>query len=199
MSDTNATLPPELQSKFEEGVLIAFEKHREEVRRSFEISNSFYDKLSALDAGSIALAASVGFSIIARAGTASGLHTISHWPVFIICSLWVSLVCAVLHNFVGVRIARLEADYSDHDLVRKMMRQGLSIFSEVQPEIDKSVIAHLGELVQKEPFIKQQRNVRNIQTLSRCSTALGYISIGAFLLAYTLVVICVVRIWFQAR
>ena len=41
MSDTNATLPPELQSKLEEGVLIAFEKHREEVRRSFEISRSY--------------------------------------------------------------------------------------------------------------------------------------------------------------
>jgi hypothetical protein len=47
-------------------VIVAYKEYEKELRRSFEISAGFIDKVSALDAGSIALAASVIIAITAK-------------------------------------------------------------------------------------------------------------------------------------
>jgi hypothetical protein len=123
-SDDNA-IPPELRAKLEGPWREALERHMNEVRRTFEISTGFYEKLAALDAGSIAIAATVGAAVVAKAGaTTPAVLSLTHRLVYIIFALLASLILGVLHNFIVVGIAQFEAKYSELDLIRTLMREG---------------------------------------------------------------------------
>jgi hypothetical protein len=88
----------------------AKEKSEKEHRRSLEVRANFYDKLSALDAGSIAVTVSVGIALLGRSGSRIGsLHSNLSWLAVIAFFFWISLVCAIGHNSIFVKIARLEA------------------------------------------------------------------------------------------
>jgi hypothetical protein len=173
----------------------AYKEHEKEFRRSVEISTGFYEKLSALDAGSIAAAVSIGIALIVRSQLQPGsLHAIAHWLVVIVFSLWLSLVCAVIHNYAVVDIAKLEAAYSEDEFTRTIVRRSLAMVRGDSAE-HESLIDQLEERAQQEPRQQQQHNVKRRQTQHRCVTILGYFSMGSFLAAYTLVMVCVVRLW----
>lgn len=178
----------------------AKEKSAKERRRSLEVRASFYDKLSALDAGSIALAVSVGIALLGRPGSRIGsLHSNLSWLAVIASFLWISLICAIGHNFIFVKIAKLEAEqakaWSEHlaltsasaaahaggspgtgEMVDKVLRDSL------RGRIDAAVMnAHRTDL-----------SVNRVMFL-------GYIAVVSFLLAYTLVFVCVIRLWWLTR
>lgn len=195
MSDESAEVSPELQSKFEAAYLPAFAEHTKEVRRSFEIGAGFYDKLAALSAGSIAIAASVGVSMVVRTGSHSqSFHRYSLWLAFAISSLWISLIGAVGHNYVMVYIARLDADYSTEDFIRTLLRISLKFAAETQLEIDESTLSQLQEGIHEQPLRNQKRIVARKTGLIPVASTLGYLSISTFLVAYTKVAVCVVLV-----
>lgn len=89
----------------------ALQKSENERRRNLEVRASFYDKLSALSAGSIALAVSVGIALLGKSESPiSSMHSDLSWLSVIALLLWISLICAIGHNYLIIKIARLEAD-----------------------------------------------------------------------------------------
>lgn len=189
-------IPAELLAQFEGSWKEPFEKHTEEIRRTFEISTGFYEKLVALDAASIAIAASVGGALIAKAGTPSPeLRSVSHWLVWIIVLLWVSLVSGVGHNFVVVGIAQLEAAYSELDFVRTLIHGTITLVKSLYPANDGSTFERALALVEKGPQERQRRIVMYRDFLKKVSPPLGYVSMFGFIGAYTLVAICTWRLW----
>src|ERR1035438_10196173 len=99
-------IPHEKMTWLEGELRTAYAEHEKEMRRSIDISAGFFDKLSALDGGSIALAASVIIALTAKPEFASGrAREIVHGLVVIVILLWASLISAVMHNFLAVRIA----------------------------------------------------------------------------------------------
>jgi hypothetical protein len=189
-------IPAEMKAQLEGPWKEALERHTDEVRRTFQISTGFYEKLVALDAASIAIAASVGGTMIAKAATPNpALPSISHWLVWIILALWLSLICGVAHNFVVVGIAQLEAAYSELDFVRKLMRESLTLTTNLYPDLDRSNIERVLTFAEKKPQAAQRRNVTFTRILQKLSPILGYISMAGFIGAYTLVALCTRWLW----
>jgi len=196
MTDNGIEIPREVQEKFRADLKQDWQEHEREFRRSLEISAGFYEKLVALDAGSIAVAASLGIALVAKPQLQFGpVHAIAHWLVLVTVFLWLSLLCAVFHNFAVVGIAKLDAAYSEDDFVRRIVRRSLTLARDISSEESKPYLDEIFEKAQHEPFSKQERNVKRRRTLHRCATVLGYFSMASFLLAYTLVVYCVAHLW----
>jgi len=193
MSDETIEIPAALRDRFEAEVKEAYKEHEKEFRRSLGIRTSFYEKLFALDAGSIAVAASIGIALIAKPQLQSSpLHAAAHWLVMITFSLWLSLFCAVVHNFLAVEIAKLESAYSHDDFVREIIRRGLAMPWVADPP---EILDQLKGSAQEDHILHQQQNMKRRQFLHPCATVLAYISMGSFLTAYTFVMVCVVRLW----
>jgi len=153
------------------------------VRRSLEISAGFFDKLSVLNAGSIAVAASVTIAIIARPDLISSqFRSIVHGLVVIVFLLWASLICAVIRNFLSAIIAVFDAKYSDIEIVRRATRKGLAIARNNVSANDKVVVDQLERDAEKEPFQKQTRIVKRQRILHQCANVLGYASNSCSLL-----------------
>jgi hypothetical protein len=200
MSNEVPEIPEEMQRKFETESRTDFEAHTNEIRRSIEISTSFYEKLSALVAGSIAIAASVAVSISARPGLHSpSLREMSDWFALVIALLWVSLMCAVIHNFVLVRFARAEATYSSMEFQRAILRRGMALAVELTPPQDKVQVQQLEEALHENPHREQARIAKRQRLLHAWAIRLGYISTFSFLAAYTLVVVCMGDVWLINR
>jgi hypothetical protein len=198
MNDETVEIPAAQQETFKTEVQAAYKEHEEESRRSLGISTGFYEKLSVLDAGSIAVSASIGIALIAKPQLqSSSLHAATRWLAVITISLWLSLVCAVLHNFVAVAIAKLESAYSHVELVRTIIRRGLATLN-TNPALIQP-LGQVGAAAQEEPILQQQQIMKRRLFLNPCLTALGYASMGSFVAAYTLVMVCVVRLWWIAR
>jgi hypothetical protein len=119
----------ELFSSWEAEVLVAYKEVERASRRSLEISASFFEKLSALDSASIAIAASAIIAITVKPELNSSLffRQIVHVLIVIVLLLWASLIFTVLHNFLFARIAALEASYSGLDFLITNMRSGMAI------------------------------------------------------------------------
>ena len=127
-------IPAALQNRFEAEVRAAYKEHEKESRRNLEIRTAFCATLSALGAGSIAVAASIGMALTAKPQLLSGsLHATAHGLVVITFFLWVSLVCAVMHNFLVVHIAKLESEYSGHEFVRTIIRRAFAMVRDGGP------------------------------------------------------------------
>jgi hypothetical protein len=193
MSDETVEIPAALQERLVAEVKEAYKETEKESRRSLEITTSFYDKLSALDAGSIAVAVSIGIALIAKSERPTLLAN-AGWLAGITVSLWFSLVCAVAHNFVVVRIAKRESAYHEVEFVRTILRQSMAMVNAAFPTQDQRFDQLLTK-VQETPILEQQHIVKRIQFLHRCAPPLAYISIASFLAAYTIVVARVVRLW----
>jgi ABC-type multidrug transport system fused ATPase/permease subunit len=111
MTDENDDLKKARVDELKASADDAKEKFEKEHRRSLEVRASFFDKLSALDAGSIAVAVSVGIALLGRPESRiSSMHSNLSWVAVIAFFLWVSLICAIGHNSIYVKIARLEAE-----------------------------------------------------------------------------------------
>ncbi len=196
MSDETVQIPAAVQGRFEAGVKEAYKEYDKEARRSLEVRTGFYGTLSALDAGSIAVAASIGMALMAKPQLIAGsLHAIAHGLVVTAVFLWLSLLCAVGHNFLAVEIAKLESAYSHVEFVRTIMRQGFAIAREASSAENHSCVDRLTEEAQEEPIMQQQQIMKRGKFLHPCATVLAYISMGSFLTAYTFVMVCVVRLW----
>lgn len=196
MEDQISKIQAEILSELEPEFKSAVEKHENEARRSFEISSSFYEKLAALNAGSLAIAVSIGIAIVSKPELKSSpLFQYSHWLIVIIICFWVSLVCAAIHNFIVVGIAKLDADYAEIEFVRTIIRRGLAIVKERSSIADQSQIDLLEEKAQEKPLREQQRNVKLKTRLKLLALFMGFTSMGVFLSAYTLVTVCAARLW----
>ncbi len=153
-----------------------------------------------LDAGSIAVAASAGVSIITKSVTSNGsLLAISQLFIAAIVALWLSLIGAVGHNFFFVFIGKLDAAYSDKDVNRTILRKALELTAEINPSIEQSLLDQLRDASEREPLKKQRRNVTAKLWLMRLASVFGYFSIASFIIAFSLVAVCIVKILLRVQ
>jgi hypothetical protein len=125
-------------------VPVGYKEVEKELRRSFEISTGFIDKISVLDAGSIAVLASVIIAITARSDLSPcQLRQIVDGLVVIAFLFLLSLVSTVVHHFLAVGIAKSEAKYSEIDFHRKMIRSGFALIRDNVSENEKAKVDEL--------------------------------------------------------
>jgi len=177
-------------------------KAGQELRRSLELSASFYEKLAALDAGSIAIAVSVGVALLGTAALHSAfLHSNINWLVTVAFFLWFSLICAIGHNALFIKVARLESERAKEwskwiGLINAGTMQ--SITGRGNSEGAKTLAALIGDTFHDRIQKAAMNQHRTEQTILRAAV-LGYGAVGAFLMAYTLVFACIIRIWWITR
>lgn len=197
MESDDDQVPTEYLEELAEAALRHNTKHQKELRRSVEIGSGFYDKLAALSAGSLAIVASVGIAVLAKFGfTSSTLRSFSHWLVCIAVLLWIALLSAVIHNLALVHIANLEAAISRETMQMALMRELDKRSSKVLPSISEHAVRRAVDMLEAEPRKRQRKSISNQERLLRIERVLGFVSITAFISAYSLVVILLVtRVW----
>jgi hypothetical protein len=173
-------------------------KASQELRRSLELSASFYEKLAALNAGSIAVAVSVGVALFGKTAPHSALtHSNLTWLVAIAFFLWFSLICAIGHNALFIKIARLESERAKEwsrwiGLINASTMQ--SITGTGNSETAQMLSAHISDTLHDRIQKAAMNQHRTEQTILR-AMLLGYGAVSTFLTAYTLVFACLIRIW----
>lgn len=188
--------------KFKASTAQAETKADQELRRSLELNSSFYDKLAALNSGSIAVAVTVAVALLAtNAPHSAFLHTNIDWLVAIAFFLWSSLICAIGHNAQYVKIARLESERAkgaaawigliNADLMQTIT-QGAN--SKVAQSLDTMITDQFHDRIQKGAL-----NLHRTEQAILRAAVLGYGAVYGFLIAYTLVFICIIRIWWITR
>jgi hypothetical protein len=174
----------------------AKEKSEKEHRRSLELRASFYEKLSTLDAGSIAVAVSVGIALLGKSESRIGsIHSNLSWLAVIAVLLWMSLICAIGHNSIFVKIARLEAEHA------KAWSNYLALISahaSASTEVAEVVCKHIADSLKGRIDAAAMNTHRTDLSVNRVMV-LGYVAVASFLLAYTLVLVCVLRLWWLTR
>jgi hypothetical protein len=196
MNDGTIDIPVTERNELVAELRAAHSEHKNVLRRSIESSANFYEKLAAIDAGSLAIVASIGLAVTVkpelRLGVFGGL---AHGIVVIAVLLWVSLVCAVIHNFFVVRITKLETAYSDVEFVITIITRTLSVVRKAFPEGDRSQLDGLEATAYSEPILEQQHIERRSKLSRGLATALGYASMLTFVAAYSAVMICILFLW----
>jgi uncharacterized membrane protein (UPF0182 family) len=117
---------------------------QQEKRRALEINAEFYEKLSTLNAGSIAIAASIILAIEARSTV---IQTVLHHIFIVVILLSASLLLGILHNLFAAIVAKVEAAYSETDFIGEFMKRSLSSAREATP-IDDATAAQLRDMFQ---------------------------------------------------
>jgi hypothetical protein len=182
------------------GIRLALKEYEEEFRRSVETSTSFFEKLFALDAALMGVAATVVIAIMARSEYPTcSLREAVRGLVVIFNSLGVSLLFAVIHHFLAVNIAASDAAYADVDLTGAGIRETFQIALANTPGVGEVATAQAevvkGLMYQKLVTEEQKKIVTAKQRKHRCMKISGNISIGAFLLAYFFLAFCSCLIW----
>jgi hypothetical protein len=196
MSDDPIKISPEQLS----GIRLALKEYEGEFRRSIETSTGFFEKLFALDAALMGVAATVVMAIMARSEYPTcPLREAVRGLVVIFNLLGFSLVFAVIHHFLAVHIAANDAAYADVDLTGAGMKETFQIALANTPGVGEVATAQAevlkGMMHQKLVTEPQKKIVTAKQRKHRYMKISGHISIGAFLLAYFLVAICSWLIW----
>ncbi|HUB17050.1 MAG TPA: hypothetical protein VL990_00345 [Acidobacteriaceae bacterium] len=154
----------------------------------------------ALDAGSIAIAASVGVALVARATPPTEIvRSLSHWLVCIIFTFLFSLVLGVAHNLIAVWIVQVDTYMDELEFVRKLMGQYWNLIGAAihytDPNLSSSDIL---EKIRSDEMHRQKRQRRTLTVKELLREALpvaGYGSILFFATSYVLVAICTLRLW----
>ena len=172
-----------------------------QVRRSLELSASFFEKLAALSAGSIALAVSAGVSLLGKVPHSASLHSNLNWLLAVASFLWLTLICAFGHNVMFIQVARLEAesavDWSKWmGLINASMMQ--SATGAGDSKTAEALNTHIADTLHDRIHKSAMNLTRTEQTILHAK-ALGYFAIGTFLIAYTLIFFCIIRIWWVTR
>lgn len=173
-----------------------------EIRRSLELSASFYEKLVALNAASIALAVSVGVALLSKAGPRStSLHSNLNWLVVLAFFLWISLICAFGHNTLYIKLSRLESERAlEWSKWIALVNAGTmqSITAMANSKIAQELHTHIGDTLHGR-IEKAATNLHRSEQTALRARLLGGVAISTFLMAYTLVFVCVIRIWWITR
>jgi hypothetical protein len=185
-NDDDDGLTPEVEAEILEHSKVL----KEERSRAGEISTAFYDKLAALDAGSIAIAVSVGITILSK----QDLHYLSHGLLVAVLCFWLSLLTAIAHNFLLLRSARLDVVYAGYEFIKNAFRT-TSQHVPIPPGITAKQWKQIQGSVREEPIKKQRVATARKRRNESIARVVGIISITCFFIGYTLIVIGAWRLW----
>lgn len=196
LAKDNEPLSPEQTDRFMQGIRASLKEHEQEKRRSLEINVGFFDKLAALSAGSIAVASSIVLAVLSKTTTRTqSVRTVLHELLSVVAFLWLSLVLAILHNFLAVIVAKTAADQSEAELTWTMAEQAMEITKATTPAIDGAVMTQARDLLRKQFAPREVKLVSRSRVLYATVNVVAYIAIVAFGIAFSLVPIYLFRLW----
>jgi len=189
-------LSPEQIEKFMQDIKAALKGHEQEKRRSLEVNAGFFDKLAAVSAGSVAVAASIVLAILFKSETRPPwVRTALHELLSVVAFLWFSLILAILHNFLAAFLPKTAAEQSEAELTWAMAEQAMAITKETTPAIDGAVMAQAKDLLRKQFAPREVRLVNRSRVLYATVSVLGYCSMVAFIIAFSLVPFYLFSLW----
>jgi hypothetical protein len=196
MADEPTPLSPEQNARFLAGIMEPYKEHQQEKRRVLALNAGFFEKLSALNAGSIAVAASIILAIVLKSDAPRlAVRPVLHEILIVVALLWGSLLLAIFHNFLGAVIyGQLEVAYSDTDLIIAIGKAGLSMIRE-QVVIHDATAMQVEDAISKGLSSKLGRLAKAMNFLTPAIPVIGYASMATFFAAYTLVSYYLLKLW----
>lgn len=177
-----------------EAIKDPYKEHEQEKRRGLEISAGFVEKLSALNAASFAVAASIVLAI--KSEHPDVTRTVFHEILIVVVMLWVSFVLAILHYFLAAVVAQLEAAYTETDFVVAQTKLISSTGVETIDDATASqAAAQLEDVIRKRLRPNRRILAKATQLLYPTANIMGSLSMLSFLVAYTLVMVYLSRLW----
>jgi hypothetical protein len=173
-----------------------FNEAEQQKRRSVEISAGFFEKVAALSAGSTAVLASLILAIANKYDIHTGwAQIVVHHLLLIALALGASLILAVLHNFLAALRARADATIAESQLLQKIITESLPFVHDVTPQVNQATVAQAEGmmLVQMSPRVKRQVTWRDSCYVA--ATWAGGLSMAAFVVAFSLVIIYLWQLW----
>ena len=162
-------------------------------RRSVEISAGFFEKIAALSAGSTAVLASLILAIANKSDIHTGwAQIVVHHLLLIASALGASLILAVLHNLFAALHARAHANIADFQLTQRIITL-LPQF--VHDGTTPQVLAQGEDMVLRQMSPKTKRQITWRDSCYVAATWAGGLSIAAFVVAFSLVIIYLWRLW----
>jgi len=195
-------LPPivltnEQSEKFIEDISPSLREKEEVERKSLEFSVSFFEKLATLNAGSIAVAASIIVAVLLKAEPRPWWVTKTlHETLVIVGLLWLSLICAILHNYTATRVFKAVSDLAEAEFVRKLTGYTVQMARDMDSSSASSELwSQVKKSVREQQLPTERRLVRVEQRLRKIIFGLSLVSIQAFIVAYSLVAWFLIRFW----
>jgi hypothetical protein len=121
--------------------------------------------------------------------------TALHELLSVVAFLWLSLVLAILHNFLATRVGTTAAGQSEAELTWAMAEQATEITKLTTPAIDGTVMTQAKDLLRKQFAPREVKLVKRSRALYATVNVVGYASMGAFVVAFSLVPIYLFRLW----
>ena len=179
-----------VRSQIEASLQDYYAVHRDEVRRSLEISTGYYEKLATFDAGSIAILVTVGLAILNK----SDLNRLSHGLLIVIVCFWVSLLTAICHNYLLLWSAKLDAAYSKDEFVKHIVKTMLrhpwpidGLASQMLKPIEEASLV--------DPLNNQKKTTAWKRRCEAIAIGVGIVATASFVFGYSLVVVGAFKIW----
>ena len=189
-------VPPERMEQFIEELKTPLKEVEQEKRESLEVSAGFFAKLAALNAGSIAVSASIILAILSKSeARLDWIRVALHELLIVVGFLWLSLVLAILHNFLAASVAKVAAASSDAEFVWMLTQRTILLSQEIEPNAEQSTYTQVKQLLRQQFIPREGRLVKTSQVLYRAVSIVGYVSMLSFATAFTLVPIFLFRIW----
>jgi len=196
MPDKDTPLSREQMKKLLLEIEIPFKEHQEERRKSLAVSSGFFDKVAALSAGSIAVSASIILTVTAKSNVdPCSTRKIVHDLLLIAILLWASLLLAILHNFLAAQIAKLDVAISNSQFLLQIITLSLPYVTTIESSVDEATAAKVEDMMREQLSPKLTRHVKLRQFLYPSANWVGYLSLVAFVIAYTLVVFYLRQLW----
>jgi hypothetical protein len=172
-----------------------YKEHETELRRSIGISSGFFDKLATLSSGSIAVTASILLATVKSGIHSCETQTTVHDLLIIAFLLWVSLLAAIFHNFLAAQAAKTDAAISENQLLQTMMSLTAGAAQEEVPSLTDETIAKAEDMMRGQISPRQEKHVKNRDRLYQWVKPVGYLSMAAFVVAYTLAIVFLGQLW----
>ncbi len=191
----NNLVSPERMEQFFSDIKAPLKVIEQERRKSLEVSAGFFDKLSALNAGSIAVSASIILAVLLKSEThPEWVRVVVHELLSVVGFLWLSLVLAILHNFLAAIVAKVATAQYEAEFVWTLTQHTISMAQETEP-IDKSTYTQAKQAVREQLLPKERRLVKANRIIYLTVNIMGYLSMLMFLIAFTLVPVFLFRLW----
>jgi hypothetical protein len=182
--------------RFVEDVKGPSKEHESERRRSIEINAGFFEKISALSAGLMAVCASIILAIYGKPDIHSGsTQMVVHVLILIADFLGASFLLAILHNFLAAQVAKLDVAISDSEFQWILITKASSLVQETNPSINDERMAQVEDAVREQMSPKQSKRVKRRESLYLFVNWAGYLSILAFGIAFALVLFYLHQLW----
>jgi hypothetical protein len=143
------------------------------------------------------VAASILLALVFKSDVRPDLvRIIVHQILRVVALLWVSLVLAILHNFLAALAAQLESAYAETEFLITLTDVTVSFAKGTSASgMNERMATMLSAGMRSRVRPKQERLLKAKQFLYPGASVIGYLSMLIFLAAYTLVIVYLFKLW----